>query len=292
MTKSWICLTVEADAGILEELSSEAAALFERGVEVTETGFRLYLEEDFEPDAWQPLLNQAISAVRDRFGNSFPQPVAHVSRVPEENWAANWKAHFRPLRVGARFLICPTWEVPEPEAGDIVLRIDPGRAFGTGHHETTRLCLEWLERLAAGRGQGAPRTLLDVGTGSGILAMAAALLGFETALGVDNDPEAIEVAVENVRSNGLEGRVRLVTGDPEDVDGRFDIVVANIQAGPLIALVDAILQHLTPGGELALSGLLAHQVEGVRQVYESKGLVLEQSRADGEWHLLAFRKPR
>ncbi len=288
MTKKWTCVTVEIDAGVVEELSSEVAERFETGVEVTETGFRLYLEEESDAGSWQSILSEAVQAVRARSPRPFREPVTRVATVPEEDWAANWKAHFRPMRVGKRLLITPTWESPKALDGDLVLRIDPGRAFGTGHHETTRLCLEWIENLATPSEQGSPRSLLDVGTGSGILAMAAVLFGLETALGVDHDPEAIEVALENIRCNGLEGRVRLVNGETSELDEHFDVVVANIQAGPLIALADGILQRLAPGGRVALSGVLVHQAEEVRQVYESKGLSFEELRTDGEWCLLTF----
>jgi ribosomal protein L11 methyltransferase len=291
MVKNWTCVAVDAEANIVEELSSEVATLFERGVELTESGFRIYLEEDLRPDVWQPLLDQAISAVQERSRARFPHPVLRVSTVPEEDWAGNWKAHFRPLRVGRRLLISPTWENPEPASGDILLRIDPGRAFGTGHHETTRLCLEWLERFSEQEGREGSRTLLDVGTGSGILAMAGVLLGFQAALGVDNDPEAIEVARENVQSNGLEGRVRLFAGDLREIDERFDVVVANIQEGPLVTLAEELIRHLPSRGGLAMSGILVNQKEDVRQVYESKGMTLQESRTDGEWCLLAFRNP-
>jgi ribosomal protein L11 methyltransferase len=288
MAKNWTCVSVDAQADIVEELSSEVASRFQLGVELTGTGFRIYLEETLSADVWQPLLEQAINAVRERSHAPFPDPTFRVAPVADEDWAANWKEHFKPLRVGKRLLICPTWEHAAPGSADIILRIDPGRAFGTGHHETTRLCLEWLERCLEQDLAGPSPTLLDVGTGSGILAMAGVLLGFRTAVGIDNDPEAIEVARGNVEANRVDGMVRLFAGTVEEISERFDVVVANIQAGPLVSLADELIRPLKPRGWLALSGILEDQKTDVRQVYESKGMKLHESITDGEWCLLAF----
>ncbi len=288
MAKNWTCVAVEANPDIVEELASEVATQFQRGIELTDSGFHVYLEEGIPDDIWRPLLQSAIRAVQDRSTNPFPQPIITVSLVPEEDWGANWKANFKPLRVGKRLLVCPTWEEPEPTATDIVLRIDPGRAFGTGHHETTRLCLEWLEDFREHDSSHASPTLLDVGTGSGILAMAGVLLGFESAIGIDNDPEAVDVATENLQTNGLERNVRLVVGGLEDIAEQSDVVIANIQADPLVSLADDLTRHVRSGGRLVLSGILTNQEDSVRRVFESKGMILLDRRTDGEWCLLAF----
>jgi ribosomal protein L11 methyltransferase len=288
MAKNWTSVSVDAQADIVDELSSEVASRFQRGVEITNTGFRIYLEEALSADVWQPLLKQAINAVQARSRTRFPDPAIRVVSVADEDWAANWKVHFKPIRTGKRLLICPSWEQGEPGSADIVLRIDPGRAFGTGHHETTRLCLEWLERWLESNHQGHFRTLLDVGTGSGILAMAGVLLGFRAALGIDNDPEAIDVARENVEANRVEGTVRLFAGTVEEIDEPFDVVVANIQASPLVSLADELIRHMKSPGWLALSGILVDQKTHVQQAYESKGMTLLESITDGEWCLLAF----
>jgi len=288
MARSWTCISVDAQAEMVDELSSEVASRFERGVELTDTGFRIYLEEELAADVWQPLLEQAINAVQARSRTRFPDPAFRVASVADEDWAANWKQHFKPLRVGKRLLICPSWEHDQPGSADVVLRIDPGRAFGTGHHETTRLCLEWLEHWMEHDDAPHSRTLLDVGTGSGILAMAGVLLGFQSVLGVDNDPEAIEVALENVEANRIEDKVRLFAGTVQEINERFDVVVANIQAGPLVSLADELIRHMKFPGWLALSGILVDQKTHVRQVYESNGMNLQESITDGEWCLLAF----
>lgn len=291
MTECWTCVTVDAATEVIEELAGEVASLLNRGVELTNTGFRFYLEAAPSPQAWQPLLEQAIRAVQARSVTPFPEPVVHASSLPGEDWASGWKKHFKPLRVGRRFLVCPTWEEPAPSNDDIVLRIDPGRAFGTGHHETTRLCLEWLERWREEHNPSGSKTLLDVGTGSGILAMAGALLGFQSAIGVDNDPEAIEVAGRNVEVNALRGTVRLAVGTARDITDRFDVVMANIQAGPLISLAAELIARLKCPAWLVLSGILVDQKDQVQQAYESRGVRLHQSVTDGEWCLLAFTQP-
>jgi len=192
------------------------------------------------------------------------------------------------LRVGRRFLVCPTWDNSEPGAGDRVILMDPGRAFGTGHHETTRLCLEWLEDWTESN-RPDTMSLLDLGTGSGILAMAGALLGFGRVLAVDNDEEAVEVARENLRVNGLEGRIVLSVGSVGELEERFDVVAANLQANPLIEMAHALSERLQPEGMLVLSGILVDQGESVRSAYEEAGLLFVERRSAGEWCLLAFQ---
>ena len=129
-----------------------------------------------------------------------------VSEIPDEDWSRTWKEHFKPLRVGRRFLVSPTWEKVHCDPERLIIRIDPGRAFGTGHHESTRLCLEWLESCRELDPGSARMSLLDLGTGSGILAIGAALLGFAEVVGIDNDPEAVEVAKENVIAERAVGK--------------------------------------------------------------------------------------
>jgi ribosomal protein L11 methyltransferase len=170
--------------------------------------------------------------------------------------------------------------------------MDPGRAFGTGHHETTRLCLEWLEDCsealqASGRLLG-QTSLLDVGTGSGILCMAAALLGFQPVTGIDNDPEAIEVALENLELNRLSSRVELREATVAETSGRYAVVIANIQTIPLVEMASDMVRCLAPSGKLGLSGILLEQQDEVRTAYEGLGLRCVETRTAGEWCLLAF----
>ena len=170
--------------------------------------------------------------------------------------------HFQPMQFGKRLWICPSgFEPPEPDAVNILL--DPGLAFGTGTHPTTALCLRWLDSLAW-RGD----TVLDFGCGSGILAVAALRLGASKAIGIDIDPQALTATRDNALKNGVEARLACLEAS-QSASEVCDVVVANILAGPLVELLPRILNHLKPGGRLALSGILEDQAATVRSAYES-----------------------
>jgi len=219
------------------------------------------------------------------------EPIGLVfSEIPDEDWSRTWKEHFKPLRIGKRFLVAPTWEPVPGDPERLIIRIDPGRAFGTGHHETTRLCLEWLESCFEFGSGPAGMSLLDVGTGSGILAIGAALLGFRTVVGIDNDPEAIKVAEENVMLNGLPEIIRLWCATPEGAGGSFDVVISNIESKPLIRMSETIASKVRDKGLLALSGILVEQAVEVCAEYEKRGLRRTGTNTAGEWVLLAFQK--
>lgn len=198
-------------------------------------------------------------------------------QVPEIDWVARFRETFRPLAAG-HFLIAPAWDVPEPTAGQRLLRVDPGRAFGTGTHESTRLCLAALESLAAAGPLG---RVLDVGTGTGILAVAACLLGAAAVAAVDNDPEAVASARLHARLNGVGFGVVLGDGGQPFRAGSFDLVLANIQAPILLAKRDELLSLCASGGRLILSGLLQDDLSAIRAAYGEAGALSPSS--DGEW---------
>jgi len=284
---------ISCEAEIADDLGSELAETFGGGVEFIPGGLRLYFDS-LEFGEKRPLLERILkpAEVPDRWGRPitwFPTEVA------DEDWSETWKIHFKPMRVGGRFLITPTWEEVSPGPRDLVIRIDPGRAFGTGHHETTRLCLEWLERWSEQQGAGPKvlaRSLLDVGTGSGILSIGAALLGFDNIIGVDNDPEAVEVAGPNVELNRFSEKIQVLCGSVDDIDGVFDVVISNIQSLPLIGMSKELISKVREGGKLVLSGILAEQAEDVRTAFEKGGAVLTVMHAAGEWVLLDFEIPK
>lgn len=202
--------------------------------------------------------------------------------VHEEDWAAAWKAYFPVLRIGRRIVIRPTWRRHRRAPDDVVIAMDPGMAFGTGLHPTTRLCLAALEPLADdGRLTGA--RVLDVGCGSGILAIAAVRLGAATALGVDTDPIAIEATTANARRNGLVRRVRARVGSLPSGEPPFDVVLANLIAGVLVPLAPALRAELAPGGTLVASGIFIDRESEVRAAFEAAGLAVTGRMAEGEW---------
>jgi ribosomal protein L11 methyltransferase len=198
-----------------------------------------------------------------------PAAVELGAASPESAWREAWKRHFGVARVSAHLVIVPSWERYAPRAGEVLLDLDPGGAFGTGAHASTRLCLLELDALARGPGSTiAVRRFLDCGTGSGILAVAAAKLWPQSrGVALDVDPAAVEVAAENLRRNGVEARVECRERADGDVPGVFDLVVVNIERGPLLALRDALLARLGPGSVLVLSGITADEVAEVVDAY-------------------------
>lgn len=204
--------------------------------------------------------------------------------VHEEDWAEAWKEHFPVLRVGRRLVIRPTWRELTPEADDVVISLDPGMAFGTGLHPTTRLCLAAIEDLAAEGGLDGVRAL-DVGCGSGILAICAALLGARSALAVDTDPLAVETTRKNAVLNGVDAAVTARQGSlPLDsADQAFDVVLANLIAGLLVDLAPQLAAVVRPGGRLLASGIFRDRESEVVAAFASAGLRVTGRRAETDW---------
>ena len=202
-------------------------------------------------------------------------PQVHVERIEDQDWERSWMDNFQPMRFGRRLWIVPSWhDAPQPDAVNLLL--DPGLAFGTGTHPTTALCLEWLDgQLLAGC------RVLDFGCGSGILGIAALLLGAESALGTDIDPQALEASRDNAGRNGLPAEAFPVYLPEQLPQQPVDVVVANILAGPLVQLAPTITALVKPGGRLALSGVLAEQAEEVRAAYAEAFLLDPIAEKDG-----------
>ena len=211
--------------------------------------------------------------------------------VQEADWANAWKAHFPVLRIGRRIVIRPTWRRHRREPGDIVLALDPGMAFGTGLHPTTRLCLAALESMAdRGLLAEAPE-VLDVGCGSGILSIAAARLGARRVLAVDVDPIAVEATRANARRNRLARRIRTREGSSPSGEGPFDLVLANLIASVLIAIADGLVADLRPGGTLLASGIFENREADVTAAFRAHGLEIANRWTEGEWVALEARRP-
>ncbi len=215
----------------------------------------------------------------DRLGFDAGSLALSVEQVREEDWAENWKKYYKPFRIGKHLVVKPVWETAETQPGDRVIELDPGMAFGNGTHETTSMCLELMEELAR---EGC--TVLDVGTGSGILAIAAALEGASHVTAVDLDPAAVKVARENIRRNGVEGIVEARTGDMlRGLDEKADIVVANIIADVVIMLTAAVRAHLNEGGVFVASGIIREREQDVLDALRRSGFTVCQVRRRGEW---------
>lgn len=207
-----------------------------------------------------------------------------IRRLRRENWAESWKRHFRAFEVGDRLLIRPSWSRRRARPGQAVITLDPGLSFGTGHHPTTRFC---LEQLACGRRPGQRQAFLDVGTGSGILALAAARLGYRPVDAWDHDPAAVRIARANRRRNPSAGLVRFRLADvrsaPFGKRGAYDTICANLEFGLLRAEGQRIVSWLRPGGRLVLAGILRGQFAALRAACRRWGLRCAATRAEGEW---------
>ncbi len=223
-----------------------------------------------------------------------------VTVIREADWANAWKVHFPVLRVGRRIVIRPTWRRHRRQPDDVVLALDPGMAFGTGLHPTTRLCLASLESLAdrgvlAGNAppapdDGGPVRVLDVGCGSGILSIAAALLGAGSVLAVDVDPIAVDATTANARRNRLSRVIRARAGSAPSGEGPFDVVLANLIASLLISLADGLVEDLRPGGTLLASGIFENREADVVAAFRARGLRVVDRRAEGDWVALELQR--
>ena len=231
----------------------------------------------FEPDA----AVESMRAVAAAAAGLSETPVFSIEDIAEQNWVQLTQSQFDPIRVSERLWIVPSWhESPDPAAINLIL--DPGMAFGTGSHPTTRLCLEWLERTVI-----ADCSILDYGCGSGILAIAAARLGAGRVAGVDIDPQAVEAAYANAERNGV---TALFADSALPVAGEYDIVVANILSNPLRVLAPAICAHVRSGGQLALSGILREQAEEIIGIYAA-WMPLSVADIREDWVCLSGTKP-
>ena len=212
----------------------------------------------------------------------------------DSEWLYKWQEHFKPSKVGKRIVVKPGWEDYEPAEGELVIEMDPGMAFGSGLHETTSMCIKALEKDLGDGSERAydpmryPIKVLDVGTGTGILAMAAVLLGADEALGIDIDDEAVRVANENIVKNGLEGRISIRRGNLMDgIDYDPDIIVANLMADLVVMLSPAAAAQLRTGGLYITSGILDIKEETVKKAIEDAGFDIIDVLADGEWRAIA-----
>jgi ribosomal protein L11 methyltransferase len=206
-----------------------------------------------------------------------------------ENWAESWKRHFKPIEIGNALLIKPSWSKRRPRKRQAVVVLDPGLSFGTGQHPTTSFCLRELTRR---RTREKPQAFLDLGTGSGILAIAAAKLGYSPVHAMDIDPVSVRVARANARANRVSGKVRIVRQDltmlPVRPARRYDLICANLISTLLLAERDCIVNRLKPGGVLVVAGILKSEFNLVARNYGGIGLRLAAGKSEGEWRSGTF----
>jgi len=294
----WLELSVEADSEAVEAVSEILAPVAPGGTSV-EPGFELI--EDGLGARIDPALpatirahvpardradaDRAVEIVTEALGHlqAFGlRPIGELRTrlVEESDWAEAWKEHFHVIRIGRRLVIKPSWRRHAREGDEVVIDLDPGMAFGTGLHPTTRLCLLAIEEHADEAPLG--RTL-DVGCGSGILSIAAVKLGATRAVGVDIDPIAIEATIANAKHNRVGKRVRARDGSIPSEEGPFDTVLANLIAGVLIEHAQTLADELVPGGTLIASGIFVDREPGVRNALEAAGLRVTKRYDETDW---------
>ncbi len=265
-------------------LLEDAFTLGSDALPVGQTRMTLYVPPE-EAEKAQALLTSECAAA----GIS-----AHLSQepLPHEDWNRVWKLHYKPFNLGRRLRIEPAWLVEPEQVGQIRLIVDPGLAFGTGTHETTRLCLQAVEHWADGQTADLSQiAMLDVGTGSGVLAILAVRLGVGRAVGTEIERDAVASAQRNVELNGVADRLTLHhTGDPRDVAGKFPLVVANILSSVLLPMAPNLARKVAPRGTLILSGLLARELPTVTEAYQRHGLEPVTNVTENGWAALTLRR--
>ncbi|MCU0483869.1 MAG: 50S ribosomal protein L11 methyltransferase [Chloroflexi bacterium] len=312
---AWLELAVTCDPEAVEAISEILAREAPGGVSV-EPGFRLAHEglaavlDPARPAVVRAYLpardGTAVRAAVERADAAIGRLAAFGLRdigelttgvVHEADWAAAWKQHFPVLRVGRRLVIRPTWRRHRRAPDDVVIAMDPGMAFGTGLHPTTRLCLAgieaWADEGLLGRGSapdGRAR-LLDLGCGSGVLAVAAGLLGAGRLVGLDTDPIAVEATRANARRNGLARRLAARQGSLPSGESAFDLVVANLVASLLVSLAGRLRDEMRPGARLLASGIFVDREDEVTAALDAAGLAMAGRAADGDWVALEATRP-
>ena len=259
----------EATVALLEEVFQRTACV-ETNLERNTTQVSVFLDK---------------APARARLDSLLPR--YSVRKLPYENWAESWKRHFKPIEIGSKLLIKPGWSRRKPKRRQAVVVLDPGLSFGTGQHPTTRFC---LEQIVAFRRPEKPQSFLDVGTGSGILAIAAAKLGYAPVHALEIDPAAIRIARANAAKNRVLDKLRLAQKDFARAKGseKFDLICANLLSDVLLSERDRLLKRLKAGGVIVLAGILKLQFREIQRAYEEAGLKLIASQVEKEWKSGAF----
>ncbi len=300
----WIEVCLRADGESAEAIAEVLARYGHQGVSIEQAGIPPDTWDESEVPPAQALLLRAYIADDEQLENTktaletalghmrliYPMPQPAYRTLESEDWSEAWKAHYQPMRIGRRLLIRPLWIETEPASGEIVIALDPGMAFGTGTHPSTQLCLEALERLIE-----PAQDVLDLGSGSGILAIAAAKLGARQVLALDIDPLAASATAENARANGVGEKIIAQCGSLESVLGgarRFDLVMVNILARVILQLTEQGLGEIVrPGGAAIFSGIIDSQLDEVEAALERAGLQIVARHQQGDWMLVEAKRP-
>lgn len=291
---SWRTLLFEIDseraafaAAIIAELTGNGVQTEERDDEHT-SRLTAYIEEGGETEARLQQVREFI----ERLSRSGKAEMSEGDHLEDQDWCGEWKKQFKPFRVGEGLVVRPTWEEYQPAEGETVITLDPGMAFGTGHHESTSMAMELIDSLY--RQSNCPARVLDLGCGTGILAITAAALGAVSVSAIDNDPQAVDAARDNIRINKMTDRITPGLPPAGGIEQRFDLVCANIIHNTLVDLAEMISNAVDDSGFLILAGILSGwQEKNLIRIYGELGLDLIKTRHRNEWAALLFsRGPR
>ena len=295
--QEWLKVRIKAESVLIEPISDFLIGIIGAGVETGARGEDSYgivtgyvEQSDLDQEAIDILLDKLSSYLQElALLFNVAEPVLTSTMILEEDWGKSWKEHFKPFSIVPGLIISPTWEEYEKAPGELLLEMDPGMAFGTGHHATTSLSLALLKEVLAADTK--KQKILDVGTGTGILGMAAVLFGAGKVLGIDNDPDAVKAAEENVAYNGLQKNMQVSLAPLSALAGEHQVVVANIVHDVLLEMSADFVRLTADDGVLILSGILAgEQVESVVARFVERGFVLKKEKVRGEWVALMFAK--
>jgi len=304
MNKTWLEIIIPTPAFAVDLVCHEMIELGSQGVTTEERQLDTFVMPDPDKDspdhfrlkAYFPNADRAeqlkeqiegrLLALRGMLPD-LPAIDIELHPIRQQDWAEDWKQHFSTTRIGRRLVIKPTWEDFSAAPSDAVVTLDPGMAFGTGTHDTTRLCLEALAQLFD---KHPLQRVLDVGTGSGILAIAAAALGAQQVVACDIEPQSCLVATENARLNGVDNRIQITGRALNELEDGFELVLANILAEENIRLAPQLVSRLAPGGSLILSGILVEKEQLVVDAFRAFALSGPQIVRTAEWSCLIYRK--
>ncbi|MFB3926512.1 MAG: 50S ribosomal protein L11 methyltransferase [Syntrophales bacterium] len=304
--ETWIEIAISSPPELVESLANFMTELGSEGI---------YQEEEVDPrdlseleptireelkaylsaaSPWQDSLSKLKGYIED-LSELFPHlkpPDFTVKTISDPDWGEQWKKYFKPLRIHKNIVIKPTWERYTASGRDIVIEIDPGMAFGTGQHSSTRMCLEALEDILLRDRTIRNWRVLDAGTGTGILGICCAKLGAAKVTGVDIDPLAVEIARKNVVINHVGDRVEVVKQDVGKFKGKFDLIVANLNAEPLIKLRSHLISMMEPGAYLIISGIIEQSTDSIEKKFLKDPLITQNILRDKEWVCYVLKRSR
>ncbi len=303
--EKWLKFTITTPPEFAEGLSNFLTELGTQGVfqeeldisaftDTPEPPSKIVLNAFIPSNASDQSLITSLTTYMNSLTDLFPgleRPHLATEIIVDPDWEEQWKKYFKPLRVTRSIVIKPTWERYQATSRDTVIDIDPGMAFGTGQHPSTWMCLEALEEILLKDRSFREWRVLDVGTGTGILGIAAAKLGAKNVMCVDIDPQAVEIAHQNVAVNRVGDRVVIINSDVVRIKGSFELIVANLTADALVKIKSHLVKMMEPGGYLIISGIIEQNRKDIEKAFLKDKLTTHRAITDREWLSYVFKKP-